>query len=82
MQWHEKNYTEVYNVLARFKDLVRIKEYKNPPNLVSTQEKRKQLIRRFKSICRQTPISVRLEEDMNYEKLHQAKKKIKMNKYT
>ena len=68
LQWQEKISNGVYNVLARFKDLVRIKEYKNPPNLVSPQEKRQQLIQRLKSIFGQTQISLLLEEDGIYKK--------------
>lgn len=82
LQWQEKISTGVYNVLARFKDLVRIKEYKNPPNLVSPQEKRQQLIRRLKSIFGQTQISLLLEEDGIYKKSLKKTKTILLRDYS
>jgi len=82
LQWQEKFFTGVYNVLARFKDLVRIKEYKNPPNLVSPQEKRQQLIRRLKSIFGQTQICLLLEEDGIYKKSLKKTKTILLRDYS
>lgn len=82
LQWQEKFFTGVYSVLARFKDLVRIKEYKNPPNLVSPQEKRQQLIRRLKSIFGQTQICLLLEEDGIYKKSLKKTKTILLRDYS
>ena len=82
LQWQEKISTGVYKVLARFKDLVRIKEYKNPPNLVSPQEKRQQLIQRLKSIFGQTQISLLLEEDGIYKKSLKKTKIILLRDYS
>jgi uncharacterized protein HemX len=82
LQWQEKISTGVYNVLSRFENLVRVKEYKNPPNLVSPQEKRQQLIRRLKSIFGQTQISLLLEEDGVYKKSLKKTKTILLRDYS
>ena len=82
LQWQEKISTGVYKVLAKFKDLVRVKEYKNPPNLVSPQEKRQQIIQRLKSIFAQTQISLLLEEDGIYKKSLKKTKTILLRDYS
>jgi uncharacterized protein HemX len=81
LRWQEKISTGVYNFLTKFKDLVHIKEYKNPPNLVSPQEKRQQLIQRLKSIFGQTQISLLLEEDGIYKKSLKKTKTILLRDY-
>ena len=81
LRWQEKISTGVYNFLTKFKDLIHIKEYKNPPNLVSPQEKRQQLIQRLKSIFGQTQISLLLEEDGIYKKSLKKTKTILLRDY-
>ena len=82
LQWQEKLSAGVYKFLINFRDLVRIKEYENPPNLVSPQEKRQQLIQRLKSIFGQTQISLLLEEDGIYKKSLKKTKIILLRSYS
>lgn len=81
-QWQENFYTGIYTAFLRFKDLIRIKKHKYPPNLVPPQEKRQQLIHQLKVIFGQTQMSLLLQEEGVYKKSLKKAKMLLLKNYS
>jgi uroporphyrin-3 C-methyltransferase len=72
--WKEKIVACIYKAFSKFKDFVRVKKSKNPPNLYSTEIEKKYLKQYLKATFGQAQISLLLENDEIYKKsLKQAK---------
>jgi uroporphyrin-3 C-methyltransferase len=72
--WTEKIVAGIYKAFSKFKDFVRVKKSKNPPNLYSTEIEKKYLKQYLKATFGQAQISLLLENDEIYKKsLKQAK---------
>ena len=81
-QWQENFYTGIHTAFLRFKDLIRIKKHKYPPNLVPPQEKRQQLIQQLKVVFGQTQMSLLLQEEGVYKKSLTKAKKLLLKNYS
>lgn len=81
-QWQENFYTGIHTAFLRFKDLIRIKKHKYPPNLVPPQEKRQQLIQQLKVVFGQTQMSLLLQEEGIYKKSLTKAKKLLLKNYS
>ena len=81
-EWQENFYTGIHTAFLRFKDLIRIKKHKYPPNLVPPQEKRQQLIQQLKVVFGQTQMSLLLQEEGVYKKSLTKAKKLLLKNYS